>query len=130
MNKLAIHTGTGVSSAPYSPGVLSGNLLFISGQIPVDPATGQLAEGDFSERVRQCIRNLERVLEKADTNMEQVVKTTVFLTNMEDFGRMNAVYGEYFGDIKPARSCVQVAALPLGVDVEIEAIAVLPAPQG
>ena len=130
MEKQAIYTGSGVSSAPYSPGVLYGNLLFVSGQIPIDPAAGQVVEGDFTIRVRQCISNLERVLEEAGTNLDHVVKTTVFLTNMDDFGQMNAVYGEYFGDIKPARSCVQVSALPLGVDVEIEAIAVLPAPQG
>jgi 2-iminobutanoate/2-iminopropanoate deaminase len=92
----------------------------------LDPDTRQIVEGDFDARVRQCIRNIESVLKLANIGLEQVVKTTVFLTDMEDFGRLNKVYGEYWGEIKPARSCVQVARLPLEADVEIEAIAVIP----
>lgn len=122
--KEPIRTGTAVASAPYTPGIRAGDFVFVSGQVPVDPATGAIVQGDFEERVRQCIRNVEAVLKAAGLDLEKVVKTTVFLTDMANFGRMNAVYSEYWGDVKPARSCVAVAALPLGVDVEIEAIAV------
>ena len=126
MNKKALQSGSPVSGAPYSPGIQFGNLCFVSGQVPLDPNTRQIVEGDFDARVRQCIRNIESVLKLANIGLEQVVKTTVFLTDMEDFGRLNKVYGEYWGEIKPARSCVQVARLPLEADVEIEAIAVIP----
>lgn len=126
MTREPIWPGSAVTAAPYTPGIRAGNLVFVSGQIPLDPATKRVVEGDFEERVRQCIRNVENVLASAGCSLENVVKTTVFLTDMGMFSRMNAVYGEYWGEVKPARSCVQVAALPLGVDVEIEAIAVMP----
>jgi len=119
--KEPIRTTTAVASAPYTPGIRANGWVFVSGQVPVDPATGTIVEGEFEDRVRQCIRNVEAVLRAAGLELSDVVKTTVFLTDMSAFGRMN---GEYWGDVKPARSCVQVAALPLGVDVEIEAIAV------
>lgn len=125
MKKEPIWTTTSVASAPYTPGIRCGDLVFVSGQVPLDPTTRQLVEGEFEDRVRQCIRNIEAVLEEAGLSLEHVVKTTVFLTDMALFSRMNVVYAEYWGQIKPARSCVQVAALPMGVDVEIEAIAVM-----
>jgi len=124
MKKQPVWTETSVASAPYTPGVRCGDLIFVSGQVPLDAATRQVVAGEFEDRVRQCIRNVESVLRAAGAGLDDVVKTTVFLTDMEYFARMNAVYAEYWGDVKPARSCVQVAGLPLGVDVEIEAVAI------
>ncbi len=122
MSKQAIWPGS-PGPLPYTPGILAGGFVYVSGQVPLDPATRAIVEGDFEERVRQCIRNVESVLKAAHASMNDVVKVTVFLTDMSMFARMNAVYAEYWGDPKPARSCVQVAGLPMGVDVEIEAIA-------
>jgi len=92
----------------------------------MDPETRKIIEGDFETHVHQCIKNVESVLKAAGTDLNHVVKVVVFLRDMDNFTRLNAVYSQYFGEIKPARSCVQVARLPLDVDVEIEAIAVLP----
>ena len=110
---------------PYSQAVTAGNLVFCSGQIPLDPETMKLIEGDVAAQTRQVFSNLSAVLEAADTSLGQVVKTTVFLQDMNDFAEMNAVYAECFCDHKPARAAVEVAKLPLGASVEIEAIAVL-----
>ena len=126
MSKKAVWPGNPSSVAPYSPGIMTGNLVFVSGQVPMDPATKEIRVGDFESHVRQCIVNVESVLKAAGTDLEYVVKVVVFLDDMDNFARLNAVYSEYWGDIRPARSCVQVARLPLDVDVEIEAIAVLP----
>jgi 2-iminobutanoate/2-iminopropanoate deaminase len=125
MDKKAVWTGAPSTSAPYSPGIVTGNLVFVSGQVPMDPATKQIVEGGFESHVRQCILNVESVLKAAGTDLDHVVKVVVFLDNMDNFARLNAVYTEYWGEVRPARSCVQVARLPLDVDVEIEAIAVL-----
>ncbi|MBM3495248.1 MAG: deaminase [Armatimonadetes bacterium] len=126
MGKEAIWTGPAATAAPYTPGIKAGSLVFVSGQVPMDPTKRQIVQGDFETRVRQCIANVENVLRAAGATLEDVVKVTVFLTDMDCFARLNAVYSEYWGDPKPARSCVGVAGLPLGVDVEIEAIAVVP----
>ncbi len=123
--KEAVWTGSPVANAPYTPGIKAGELLFVSGQVPLDPSTRDIVVGDFEDRVRQCIANVEAVLQAAGASLDDVVRVTVFLTDMGCFGRLNAVYGEYWGNVKPARSCVAVAALPLGVDVEMEAIAVV-----
>ncbi|NLI00500.1 MAG: deaminase [Chthonomonadales bacterium] len=123
MSKEPVWSGSPVASAPYTPGIKAGGLVFVSGQVPMDPATRAIVEGGFEDRVRQCIKNVEAVLHAAGASLEDVVKVTVFLTDMDCFARLNAVYSEYWGSIKPARSCVAVAELPLGVDVEIEAIA-------
>jgi 2-iminobutanoate/2-iminopropanoate deaminase len=125
MDKRAVWTGSASATAPYTPGIVTGNLVFVSGQVPMDPSTKQIVEGDFESHVRQCILNVERVLKAAGTDLEHVVKVVVFLDDMDNFARLNAVYTEYWGETRPARSCVQVARLPLDVDVEIEAIAVL-----
>ncbi len=125
MNKQAVTTGTAVQGAPYSPGIISGNLVFVSGQVPMNPQTNTIVREDFEGAVRQCIANVERVLKAAGSDLERCVKVTVFLADMDNFSRLNSVYNEYFGDVRPARTCVQVARLPLDVDVEIEAIAVL-----
>ena len=126
MNKKAVWPGTPSGQSPYSPGIITGNLVFVSGQVPMDPATKQIVEGEFEEHVRQCIRNVETVLKSAGTDLTHAVKVVVFLKDMDNFSRLNAVYNEYWGDVRPARSCVEVARLPLDVQVEIEAIAVLP----
>jgi 2-iminobutanoate/2-iminopropanoate deaminase len=107
---------------PYSQAVTAGNLVFCSGQIPLTPA-GQLVEGDVSVQARQVLENLKGLLAAAGSSFEQVVKTTVFLADMNDFAAMNAVYAEYFTSNPPARSTVQVARLPRDVKVEIEAVA-------
>ncbi|HLV78785.1 MAG TPA: Rid family detoxifying hydrolase [Chthonomonadaceae bacterium] len=124
MDKRSVQSGTSASGAPYSSGIVTGNLIFVSGQVPMDPETREVLREDFEGEVRLCLANVERVLKAAGAGLENCVKVVVFLADMDNFARLNRVYGEYFGEIKPARSCVQVARLPLDVDVEIEAIAV------
>ncbi len=109
---------------PYNQAVKSGHLLFTSGQIPIDPATGALVPGGIREQTIQVLENLKNILEEAGCLPDSVIKTTVFLTDLADFPAMNTIYAEYLGeDNAPARSTVQVAALPKGALVEIEAIA-------
>jgi len=108
---------------PYNQAVRVGDFVFCSGQIPLDPATGELVAGDVAAQTRQVMKNLEAVLSAASATFANVVKTTIFLVDMSDFGAVNAVYGEFFDDVAPARSTVAVAALPRGSRVEIEAIA-------
>jgi 2-iminobutanoate/2-iminopropanoate deaminase len=125
MEKKAIVGESGpVQGAPYTPAVEVGDWLFISGQIPLDPATSRVVEGTFDEQVRQCLRNLAYLLKAAGLGLDDVVKTTVFLKDLNDFAEMNGVYGAYFTGVKPARSTIEVARLPMDVRVEIEAIAV------
>jgi len=109
---------------PYSQAVRAGNLVFASGQIPIDPATGEFVAGGIAEQTEQVLRNLAAVFEAAGVGLNQVVKTTVFLADMEDFTAMNEVYGCFFGEQPPARATVQAARLPRDAKVEIEAIAV------
>ena len=110
---------------PYSQAIKAGGFVFCSGQIPIDPATGAvLSAASVEDQARQSIQNLKCVLEKAGASLADVVKTTVFIKDMNDFAALNKVYAELFGDAKPARSCVQVARLPKDVKIEIEAIAV------
>ncbi len=109
---------------PYSQAVRAGNLVFASGQIPIDPATGEFVVGGVAEQTEQVLRNLAAVFEAAGVGLNQVVKTTVFLVDMEDFTAMNEVYGRFFGEQPPARATVQAARLPRDAKVEIEAIAV------
>jgi 2-iminobutanoate/2-iminopropanoate deaminase len=108
---------------PYSQGVQAGGFVFTSGQIPLDPATGKLVEGPIEEQTRRVMENLAAVLTSAGTSLERVVKTTIYLVNLADFAAVNRVYGGYFSADPPARSTVQVAALPLGAIIEIEAVA-------
>jgi 2-iminobutanoate/2-iminopropanoate deaminase len=108
---------------PYSQAILAGGFVFCSGQIPLDPATGQLIDGDVATQTHRVLRNLKAVLEAAGSSLQKVVKTTVFLRDMGDFAAMNAVYGEYFKDAPPARATVQAARLPKDVAVEIECVA-------
>lgn len=110
---------------PYSQGIAASGLLFLSGQVPLDPATGQLVQGTVQEEVARVLDNLKAVLEAAGSGLHGVVRTTVYLTSLEDFTAMNEVYARYFGEHRPARSTVQVSALPRGARVEIDAIAAL-----
>jgi 2-iminobutanoate/2-iminopropanoate deaminase len=110
---------------PYSQAILTTNLIFTAGQVGLDPATMELVEGGIEAQTRQVLTNLRHVLERADSGLNFVVKTTVFLQDMNDFARMNAVYAEFFPENPPARSTVQVAGLPKGALVEIECIALL-----
>lgn len=109
---------------PYSQAVRAGELVFTAGQIPIDPATGELATGDIGAQTRQVMKNLAAVLEAAGSELSAVVKTTIFLVDLADFGRVNEAYGSFFPAEPPARSTVQVAALPRGSRVEIEAVAI------
>ena len=111
---------------PYSQGVIANGLLFTAGQVALDPASMQVVEGDVVAQTEQVLRNLGAVLASAGTSWADVVKTTVFLTDMRDFPRMNEVYARAMGDARPARSTVQVSGLPRGVLVEIDLIAALP----
>ena len=108
---------------PYSQAVRSGDFLFLSGQIPLDPATGNLVAGDIAAQTRRVLDNLVAVLEAAGASMDDVVKTTIFLADMDDFGAMNEVYGAYFSGVAPARAAVQAARLPKDARIEIEATA-------
>ena len=110
---------------PYSQAIRADGLIFCSGQIPIDPATNTIHAETIEEQTRQAIANLKNVLEAAGSGLDKVVKTTVFISDMNDFAALNAVYAELFGGSKPARSCVQAARLPKDVKVEIEAIAAL-----
>jgi 2-iminobutanoate/2-iminopropanoate deaminase len=118
--------GTPKAIGPYSPGIRAGNLLFLSGQIPIDPASGAIVSGGIGEQTDQVMRNLGSLLHAAGASFRDVVKTTVYLVDMDDFSAMNARYSTFVADPPPARATVQVARLPRDVRVEIDAIAVLP----
>jgi len=108
---------------PYSQGVIAGGLLFVSGQIPIDPATDKLVEGDITVQTEQVLKNILAVLKEAKMGPENVVKASVFLADLADFPQMNEVYGKYLGKEPPARSTIQAAALPKGARIEIDVIA-------
>ena len=123
MNKNRIHTENAPAAiGPYSQAIDLGEMIFTSGQIPVAP-DGSVSE-DISEQTRQALLNLKAVVEAGGSSFDKVIKTTVFITDMAQFGAINAVYSEFFSEPYPARSCVQVAALPKGVSIEIEAIVI------
>ncbi len=108
---------------PYSQAVKYGDMLFCSGQIAIDPKTGQVVTGDVKTQAVQVMKNIEAVLKAADAKFENIIKTTIFLTNMNDFASVNEIYGQYFKTNPPARSTVAVSGLPKGVQVEIEVLA-------
>lgn len=108
---------------PYSTAVIHGDTVFVSGMIPLDPATGKVVEGGIEAQARQALENVKTVLGEMNLTMQDALKVSVFLTDLADFGTVNAIYGEYFGPNYPARTCMQVGALPLGVSIEIEVIA-------
>ena len=126
MNKETIQTANAPAAiGPYSQGIKYGNMIFVSGQIAIDPASGELIEGDIQQQTRQVLTNVKAVLEAAGTSLDKVLKATVFITNMDDFPLINEAYAEFFQNDPPARACVEVSRLPKDVQVEIEAIAAI-----
>lgn len=127
MNKVILTPNAAQPIGPYNQAVVSGGLVYTSGQIPVDPATGQMVTGDIRAQTEVVLKNLEAILEAAGSGMNRVLKTTVFLQDMNDFAAMNEVYAKAFADkaAAPARSTIQVARLPKDAKVEIEAVASL-----
>ncbi len=126
MSKIELATKNAPSAiGPYSQAIEANGLLFCSGQIAIDPATGALAEGGVEAQAEQCCKNVAALLEARGLATDAVVKTTVFITNMADFGKVNEIYAKYFTAPYPARSCVGVASLPKGALVEVEVIAAL-----
>jgi reactive intermediate/imine deaminase len=126
LNKKAIHTdGAPGAIGSYSQAIQSGNLVFLSGQIPLDPATMEIVGGDFESRARQVFENLKAVAEAAGGSLDQIVKLTVYLTDLGNFAAVNAVMAEYFTEPYPARAALGVTSLPKGADVEAEAILAL-----
>ncbi|MDL2289043.1 RidA family protein [Oscillospiraceae bacterium OttesenSCG-928-F05] len=125
MSKTPIRTKKAPEAiGPYSQGIAAAGLVFTSGQLPMDMATGELERNDIKAATRHCLSNVAAILEAGGASMADVVKTTVFLTDMALFADVNAAYAEFFGDTPPARSCIEVAALPKGALIEIEAVAV------
>ena len=110
---------------PYSQGIAAGNLVFLSGQLAIDPETGKMVEGSIEDRTHQIFKNIRAIARAAGADLDRLVKVTVFLTDMNDFATVNKAYATYFENNPPARSAVQVAALPLGADIEIESILLL-----
>ena len=126
MSKTAIHTEQAPAAiGPYSQGIKAGNTVYVSGQIPIDPATGEFAGEDIAAQTRQSLTNIREILKAGGADMSHVVKTTILLKDIADFAAMNEVYAEFFTEPYPARAAFQAAALPKGALVEIEAIAVL-----
>lgn len=123
MPKTIIHSDKAPAAVgPYSQAISIGGLVFASGQLPIDPLTGTMPAGSIEEQAHNCLKNLRSIAEAAGGGLEHAVKTTIFLVDMQDFKAVNAVYASYFNPPFPARSTVQVAALPLGADIEIEAV--------
>jgi len=123
MNEVVATSNAPGAIGPYSQAIKSSGFVFCSGQIPIDPSTGEFVSGGVAEQTEQVLKNLMAVLAAAGSRLENIVKTTVFLADMNDFSAMNEVYGKYFGDTKPARATVQAARLPRDAKVEIECIA-------
>ena len=123
MKKIISTTAAPGAVGPYSQGVQAGSIIYFSGQVPLDAATGKLVEGGVAAQTRQVLKNIDALLKSQNLTAENVVKATVFITNMDDFAAVNAEYAKYFSTNPPARSCVQVSRLPLSAEVEIEVIA-------
>ncbi len=126
MAKTAIHTENAPAAiGPYSQAIKAGNTIYVSGQLPIDPKTGEFAGEDIESQTRQSLTNVQNILREAGADMENVVKTTVLLADIADFAAMNGVYAEFFSAPFPARAAVQAAALPKAAKVEIEVVAVV-----
>lgn len=125
MNKALSTTNAPAAIGPYSQAIQANDTIYVSGQLPIDPATGEFAGDDIAAQTRQSLTNIKEILASAGTDMSSVVKTTVLLSDIADFADMNKVYAEFFAEPFPARAAFQVAALPKGAKVEIEAVAVL-----
>jgi 2-iminobutanoate/2-iminopropanoate deaminase len=125
MAKKAVRTESAPApfqGAPYSQGIVAGDFVFVSGQLGIDPATGELVEGGIAEQTERVLLNLQAILEEAGSGLDRLVKTTIFLADLGDFGGLNEVYARFVGETPPARATFQVAALPSGALVEIEAV--------
>lgn len=118
-----------IAIGPYSQAVKAGGFIFVSGQIPIDPTTGEVVKGGMGEQTRQVLRNIKGVLEASGVNLLDVVKTTVYLKDLDRFAEMNQAYGEFFPDYFPARATIEVSNLPKGVDIEIDVIAIYQQPR-
>lgn len=124
MRKIIATEKAPAAIGPYAQANAAGDFIFTSGQIPLDPATGKLVEGEIEEQTRQVFANLKAILEEAGSGLDKIIKTTCFMADLGDFARMNQIYAEYFPDgIYPSRSAFQVGALPMGARLEIEAVA-------
>lgn len=123
MNRILNTPNAPAAIGPYSQGVQCGSMVFVSGQLPFVPANGELLTGSVGDMTRQCMKNIEAILAEAGCTLADVVKTTIFLKDLNDFGEVNAAYAAFFPENAPARACVQVAKLPRDARVEIEAIA-------
>lgn len=108
---------------PYNQAVMVNDMIFVSGQVPVNPATGKIISNDIQEQTQQVMENIKAILEEAGLTMKNIIKASIFISDMNNFGKINEIYGKYFTEEAPARECVQVARLPLDVDVEISVIA-------
>ena len=124
-NKQIATTRAPAAIGPYSQGISTGSLLFISGQLPIDTTTGKLLDGSIGEQTTLIMKSIEAIAREAGTGLDNIVKTTIFLTDLGNFQEVNAAYGAFFSEAPPARATIQVAALPLGASVEIEAIATI-----
>ncbi|MEF9990770.1 MAG: RidA family protein [Romboutsia sp.] len=126
MKNQVIHTDNAPKAiGPYSQAVQAGNMIFVSGQVPFVPETMEIVEGDVKAQAAQSLKNVQAILKQAGADFSHVVKSTVFIKDMNEFAAINEVYAQYFGENKPARACVEVARLPKDVKVEIEVIAVI-----
>ncbi|MHB8172420.1 MAG: RidA family protein [Thermincolia bacterium] len=126
MSKIVISTDRAPAAiGPYSQAIKAGNLLFTSGQVPIEPSTGQVIQGDIQIQTRLVLENLKAVLEAGGSSLDKVLKATVFIKDMNDFAKVNEIFAEYFRENPPARSCIEAARLPRDVGVEIEAIALV-----
>jgi len=125
MKKIILTSKAPKPIGPYSQAVQANGILFISGQVPLDPETGQVIFSSIREQARRVLENIKAVVEAANSNLSAIVKTTIFLKNLDSFDEVNQIYSEYFAEIKPARTTVEVSRLPKGVDIEIDAIAIL-----
>jgi len=110
---------------PYSQAIKTDTMVFVSGQLALEPATGELVNNDIKSETRQAMENLRSILKAAGSSLDKVVKTTLYITSMDDFPRINEVYGEFFSETPPARACVEVSCLPKNANVEVEAVALL-----
>lgn len=123
MKKVISTTNAPKAIGPYSQAIEAGGFIFVSGQIPLIPATGEIVEGSVEVQTARVLENLKAILDAAGASLENVVKTTVYITNMDDFAKVNGIYGQYFQENPPARVCVEVSKLPKGALVEIDVIA-------
>jgi 2-iminobutanoate/2-iminopropanoate deaminase len=124
MKKVISTTNSPKAVGPYSQGISIENFIYTSGQIPLDPKTGEIVSQDIEDQTHQSLKNLQAVVAAGGAVLEDVVKVNIFLTDMGDFSKVNEIYKQYFSKKEPARSCVEVSSLPLGVKIEIEAVAV------